>query len=314
MNKYLQKLKSGNLIETIIDYILGTVKYSGDSTIMERYRLVISHKRKLQYYKKIKKTVLPKAFERVGQMNLQQEPGEKIVWFCWFQGMENAPEVVKRCYESQKKYLCKNGEWKIIVVTEDNYSDYVQLPAHIVDKVKKGIITKTHLSDILRTALLCEHGGLWIDSTVLCTGDSLWNYIKDMDLFLLSNWRYHNTNIIRNESFFIRAKMNHPILVLLREILYEYWKQYDYLMHYFTWHICFTIASELYPSEINGVPQVNKVLADQIGFILFEKYNETRWKIEKMQSDIHKLSWKYDADLVLQEGTLYDYLVRRGRE
>ena len=29
----------------------------------------------------------------------------KKVWICWLQGMENAPEIVKKCYDSVRKNL-----------------------------------------------------------------------------------------------------------------------------------------------------------------------------------------------------------------
>lgn len=28
-----------------------------------------------------------------------------IIWFCWFQRLDNAPLIVKKCYESLKKNL-----------------------------------------------------------------------------------------------------------------------------------------------------------------------------------------------------------------
>lgn len=314
MNKYLQKLKSGNLIETFIDYALGAVKYSDDPTIMDRYRFIISHKRKLQYYKKIKKTVLPKALERVKQMNLQQEPGEKIVWFCWFQGMENAPEVVKRCYESQQKYFCGDNDWQMKVVTDENIPKLIETPQHILDKYKKGIISRAHYSDILRLELLVRYGGCWSDSTIFCTGNGFWNYLQNVNVFLFNNWTYHTDDVKQNENYFIKANKNNPMMLLMREMLYEYWRQYDYPMHYFFWQVMFTLVAEQYPELYKKIPVVNKVNADQVTKILFEPYDEMLWNIEKYQSDIHKLSWKYPEELVTQKGTLYEYLIRQGRE
>lgn len=314
MNKYLQKLKSGNLLETAIDYALGAVKYSDDPIIMDRYRFVISHKRKLQYYKKIKKTVLPKALERVKQINVQPEPGEKTIWFCWFQGMENAPEVVKRCYESQQKYFCGDGDWKIKVVTDENIPQLVELPEHILDKYKKGIISRAHYSDILRLELLIRHGGCWSDSTILCTGDGFWKCLQDVDVFLFNNWTYHSDDIKQNENYFIKSNKYNPMMILMREMLYEYWTQYDYAMHYFFWQIMFTLVAEQYTELYKKIPVVNKASADQLMKILFEPYNEVLWEIEKYQADIHKMSWKYDPELVAKEGTLYNYIICQGKE
>ena len=34
----------------------------------------------------------------------------KIIWFCWLQGIENAPEVVKACYRSLQRHLGIAGQ------------------------------------------------------------------------------------------------------------------------------------------------------------------------------------------------------------
>ncbi|MBQ2600045.1 hypothetical protein II582_01420 [bacterium] len=43
------------------------------------------------------------------------------------------------------------------MLTQDNYKDYVKLPEFILKKVKEKKITITHLSDIIRMALLKEY-------------------------------------------------------------------------------------------------------------------------------------------------------------
>lgn len=69
------------------------------------------------------------------------------IWFCWLQGIENAPEIVKTCYNSLKINL-PNKE--IIVLTSSNLSKYVTFPDYIERKWKQGIISNTHLTDLLR--------------------------------------------------------------------------------------------------------------------------------------------------------------------
>ena len=106
------------------------------------------------------------------------------MWWCWFQGEENAPDLCKKCLESLRKYL-KDRE--IIVITEKNMYDYIDFPDFIKEKYNKGIITRTHLSDLLRIQLLIKYGGTWIDSTVLFTGfNDLTKSYFDVPLFLLS--------------------------------------------------------------------------------------------------------------------------------
>ena len=66
------------------------------------------------------------------------------IWICWFQGMENAPEIVKKCWQSVIK---NNPDKNVIVITENNMLDYITFPDYIIKKWKQGIITHTHMTD-----------------------------------------------------------------------------------------------------------------------------------------------------------------------
>ena len=101
-----------------------------------------------------------------------------IVWWCWFQGEEKAPDIVKACLESVRRNM---PDKKINIITESNMWDYVSMPDFIKEKYKKGIISRTHFSDLLRLELLITYGGTWIDSTVLCTAEP--NYAFNTPLF-----------------------------------------------------------------------------------------------------------------------------------
>ena len=85
------------------------------------------------------------------------------IWVFWWQGMESMPPLIKACINNLKK---KSGNRKVILLTKDNYSNYVNIPVNILNKVKKGQLTYTFFSDILRFNLLSKHGGIWIDATL----------------------------------------------------------------------------------------------------------------------------------------------------
>lgn len=73
------------------------------------------------------------------------------IWICWWQGIDNAPEIVKTCVESIRRNA---GKCEIIFITEDNYKDYVSFPGWVEVKRKAGIISRTIYSDLLRMNLL----------------------------------------------------------------------------------------------------------------------------------------------------------------
>lgn len=128
------------------------------------HRPGIKHKAILAYIKKRYADII----NPYRQQNVPAEPlaDDCPIWVCWFQGEENAPPVVKKCLESIRRH---SGLHPVNVVTYGNYSRYVSIPRHIVEKVKRKEITLTHFSDILRCSLLADYGGIWLDATIYLT-------------------------------------------------------------------------------------------------------------------------------------------------
>jgi len=109
---------------------------------------------------------IPVVINRYKNVKVSNEKSN-FVWFCWLQGLENAPELVKRCYANLDYYL---KDRQLVVVDESSLGQFVTLPDIIVDRWKKHQIPSALYSDIIRLELLIKYGGTWIDSTVLCTG------------------------------------------------------------------------------------------------------------------------------------------------
>lgn len=85
------------------------------------------------------------------------------VWFFWWQGMEKAPKLVQDNLERSRRIFFDR---KVIVITQENFDEFVEIPRSIIAKVKNKSITLAAFSDILRFALLGKYGGLWMDSTI----------------------------------------------------------------------------------------------------------------------------------------------------
>jgi hypothetical protein len=87
----------------------------------------------------------------------------KIIWTCWFQGRQNAPELVEKCLASWESL---NPGWDFRCLDAETISRYVELDKYI--DLQKQSIMAASLSDILRMLLLHEYGGVWADATVYC--------------------------------------------------------------------------------------------------------------------------------------------------
>lgn len=227
---------------------------------------------------------------------IQQSPSEyiltgknsKIIWTCWLQGLENAPLIVKKCYESLKKNM---SDFDIKIIDEDNIFDYVEIPDYIVEKWNQGIISNAHFSDILRIELLVKYGGVWVDSTVLCTSNYLNNHITESSLFVYKSIMC-GSNTISASSWLISSERNNPILMLVRELLYEYWKKEEIIIHYFLVHLFFTMSIEKYPEIWRQVPSFNNISPHILVDEFNNKFSEYRYEEIKNMSAFHKLNFK----------------------
>lgn len=236
----------------------------------------------------------------------------KKVWICWLQGMENAPELVQRCYRSLRENL---PDRDIIVLTEENYKDYVNFPEHICRKIESGVITRTHFSDLLRLELLLNHGGTWIDATVFCSGGQIPGYMLDSDLFMFQKLKPGlDGSATCISSWFITACTNHPILALTRDLLYRYWEKHNSLVDYFLIHDCFQLAIEKYPQLWKAVVPFPNSVPHILLLRLFEPYDSDMWDAVRNQTPFHKLTYKFKAEQTHKPDTYYSRLFAREDE
>lgn len=231
----------------------------------------------------------------------------KTVWVLWWQGIDDAPHIVRVCYDSLLRNL---KDWEIVLLTENNYRDYVTLPDNIIEKKDKGIISLAHFADIIRLELLVKYGGLWVDSTVLCTSSDIPQSILQSDLFvyqaqkpgadgkatLMSNW-------------LIYAKSNQKILRLTLHLIYEYWRKNNYMTDYFFFHKFFTIACEAYPEDTKNIPPFCNSVPHILLLHLFDKYDEQYWNDLRQMTCFHKLTYKLDEEKLKQRSTYYNMIM-----
>lgn len=247
--------------------------------------------------------------------NKEEEQMSDYIWQYWGQGLENAPELVKKCFESVRK-CCPNN--KVIILDDSNISNFIEIPDYIQEKLDKGIISKTHFSDYVRTCLLVKYGGTWIDATVYLT-DIIPSEIVKSDFFVFKPLAYSECRNVPSlkmlkllnriptylspflclSSWFIHSKPNDRILILTKRCLEEYWFKENTLIDYFLYHyfVTFLILNdkkcrEIYetmPNLANRNPHLlQNVLLDQFDKDLFDEL--------KQLSSIHKLTYKISSD------------------
>lgn len=232
------------------------------------------------------------------------------IWQYWEQGLENAPDIVKACLDSVTKY---NPDIERIIISPQNVREYVHIPEYIYKLKEKGIIKLAHFSDILRTYLLLEHGGCWIDATVLMTAP-LPEYIKNADLFVFKADEKSDLDGLNMASYFISARVgNNKILWDVKEVLKRYWMENNFLVNYFMFLHAFTMVTKFNSNIWENVPFFSFIPVQQMQAELIKPYSKERFEQLKCTTSIHKLTYKpkvmtKEKNVSLQN-TLYEAII-----
>lgn len=204
---------------------------------------------------------------------------ERHIWTLWWQGEENAPDVVKECFASMREH---KGDAQLHILDSGNLEKYIAIPPMILEKFHAGNISLTHLSDIIRFELLCKYGGLWIDSTVFLAGD-IPDWIFDREFYSIRNGvGEKNKNIARDRwtSFIIGGRLGNPVAEGVRWLFYEYWKRYDRLVCYLLIDFCLNDVYDALPQArelIDAIPVYQgNVLEGEEGI-----FHKKSWKTPK---------------------------------
>lgn len=242
---------------------------------------------KYDIYSKLKK----KYSKYVGKTSFKQYPGDESekVWVCWFQGIENAPEIVQNCIKSLK-YHIKDRE--IVFLNKGNIKDYVNLPDYIYEKWEKGIIPYAQFSDILRIELLIEHGGIWLDATTYLTAP-LPEYITDSDFFVYHDGLF-DKETVNMGNWLIRSKANNILLNETQNLLLKYWENENYLCHYFLFHMFFRTVTDIYEDEWQKMPYYNQMDNHILAIDFCKEFDKKRFEQIKNITSVHKLTHKVD--------------------
>lgn len=215
------------------------------------------------------------------------------IWICWWQGLDNAPEIVKACVESIKRYA---GKYEVICITDDNYKNYVKFPDWIERKYKDKIFSRTHYSDLLRMNILATYGGIWIDSTFFCTGKSFEDYMQ-MPLWSIKRPDYLHCSIA--SGYFAGYSLgcsyqNRWIFKVIRDILFKYWQDNDKLVDYLLVDYAVVLAQKHYKeiADIFSKIEPNNTYCDELYKVLGQPYDENIWKKISKDTVLYKLTWK----------------------
>ena len=228
---------------------------------------------------------------------VQEIVPSKNIWVFWYQGLENAPEVVKIGIDSIKT---KYNDHNVVIITKDNLENYLSIPERIKSNINKGKLTYTNFSDYLRLGLLKKYGGAWIDST--CFINKKIDFEK-YSFYSIHHDLYSNWHVCRGKwtSFFLYSIKNDNLISFSFDFMNNYLKTHNRFPTYLWIDCIFRIAYEtndVIKNEIDAVPVNNK------GVLTLSDSMESNKDISNFNysGDVYKLFWKihYPVDKMEQ--------------
>jgi mannosyltransferase OCH1-like enzyme len=300
--------------------------------VVPRFQDKLSSHERFEYKHMVIKHYIKKRYKHI--INLFKEKNNNIdssfadnypIWFLWWQGEDAMPPIVQVCYQA----LIKNSNGhEIHLITRENFKNFATIPDYILKKVNKKIISLTHFSDILRMCLLYEHGGLWIDATVLltkslpplpliCAHLGFWtpkdNCIVLNSFSSASNWIVRENKWV---TFCLYLSKNNLLAEFVRKLFFEYFKRERKIIDYYLFDYFISLCYDNIPDirvMIDSVPQNNPRVHDiQHLLQLNYEYNEILFNEVCSNTFFHKLNWKKELNEYTENGKLtnYGYIMR----
>lgn len=245
------------------------------------------------------------------------EESSDYIFVMWLQN--DPPKLVEVCIERMREFYPN-----LIVITNDNIEDFIQIPTYIKEKLEKGIISYANFSDYVRSCLLAKYGGVWMDSTCYLTS-KIPDDIRKADLFLFKYincvFKEHSTSLVEGKicynaisSYLIVVKKNNYLMKLMQKFMEEYWKENNFICHYFFWHYYLMLLKKYdknVEKMLNSAPIALSQNTQIMQHFLYKNYSEEIIEQLKRLSFLHKLSYKTFGKESLSENSLYKKLIRR---
>ena len=161
-------------------------------------------------------------------------------------------------------------------------------------KAEAGIISLTHLSDIIRAYLLSHWGGMWLDATVLVTRDidfapGYWTIRREEDP------HEFNVSMKRWNICVQRAVKGNLLWNFVLDMWLEYWKRQESLADYVLTDYMTALAFEVLPEcrrVLEGLPLSNPAF-DDLQPLLNDEWDAEKWEELSRETQYFKLTYKH---------------------
>jgi len=251
-------------------------------------------------------------YRRIKYTNCGVQESILPIWICWLQGETEMPNVVKLCYRS----VCANASVRPVrLITLENVDKYIRIPDLVRYNLCKRV-SYTHYADYIRILLLREYGGLWIDASILVTGNIT---IDTGFAFYSIKQRNDNIRYVSQYRWLVglmgcSLECGKYMFACLDDIFTAYLKKYPLFIDYFLLDYFIAAMYDELPDVkmlIDELPYNSCTFYDLIALV-DEKYNDKEWAKIKSGSIFHRLTWKksFRTRTVNGEDSFYGTIAR----
>lgn len=275
---------------------------------------------KYSYVNTFLQTLVGEYQDKEKEKQKREEAGQKNskvpIWALWWQGEEDAPELVKICIESMRKNLPAEST-ELHIISENNLFDYIYLPEYIIRKFQEKIITLTHLSDIIRVCLLNQYGGLWIDATYLIAQPVAEEFFRFQDFwtqcFATAPWD-GDVAQGRWSCNLLGGNKGQLLFGFLEEALLFYWKCHDILIDYYIFDYAIAVAHDNLETAHSMIDrcQPSQPNLFKLREVINMPYCEAEFQEIMKETQFFKLSYKvpYEEKNIDGKETYFGYFKR----
>lgn len=187
------------------------------------------------------------------------------IYVMWWTGADTMPPLVRLCHENLRRHIHAHN---LHLITRENactlFPSLGNELGTLVRLLKGGNICIQHFSDLLRTLIIVNSGGIWIDATVFVSPD--WDNALTGRPFYSGRrtkaYAQSGKSVTNGQwtSYFMASEKGNPLLRFIYEGLKECYLRAEKIEEYYTMDYLFTLAmncSDEIRRMVGAVPEID---------------------------------------------------------
>lgn len=218
---------------------------------------------------------------------------QKNIFFFWAQGVNKLPELQQIVLRRIERYY---GDYNIYLLDLENYNQFVQLDANIVQLFNRNRISIQTFSDILRFNLLYKFGGVWMDATLMNFSRlPLFEKICENGFFSTNMNSVEKTNLwgkvypVTYTTYFLASCKGNGNMKACVQFYDQYYRKFDIAIDYFMTDYILILCMR-YGLENNQLEKIEMCKSNS--FYLNRFLNNENIDLEYLKLCPQKLNWR----------------------